>query len=348
MLKEFYISKRWVLWSWGGLAILLVSIYAQVYMSVLYNVWYGKFYDILGQKNGDVVAFWHEFAYFLKVTAFYIPLVMWTNWFTRIFAFRWRKAMTFDYISKWRFVEEEIEGSSQRIQEDAYRFARIVESLGLQVVRAVMTLIAFLPILWTLSNGVIIRIVNWTVPCINSVEGNLVYVAILTTVIGLVVSWFVGYYLPELEYNNQKCEAAFRKELVLGEDDKEKYVVTKQLARLFFGLEHNYHRLFLHYGYFDLWYNIYDQLMVILPYVIIGPSVVTGVVTFGVLVQVSNAFGKVQSSMALFIQNWVTITELRSIWRRLHEFERNIKKYDTDIAASKDTEQELYDYKEDK
>ena len=32
-----------------------------------------------------------------------------------------------------------------------------------------------------------------------------------------------GVKLPNLEYNNQKAEAAFRKELVLGEDDRENY-----------------------------------------------------------------------------------------------------------------------------
>ena len=157
-----------------------------------------------------------------------------------------------------------------------------------------MTIIAFLPILWKLSEHIVIKLVTWEVPYLATAPGNLVWVAILSTAIGLVISWFVGYYLPDLEYNNQKVEAAFRKDLVLGEDDKLRYALPKTLAKLFFGLEHNYHRLFLHYGYFDLWYNIYDQLMVILPYIVVGPSVVLGAVPLGVLIQVSNAFSKVQ------------------------------------------------------
>ena len=113
-----------------------------------------------------------------------------------------------------------------------------------------------------------------------------------------------------------------------------------------FGIEKNYHRLFLHYGYFDLWYNTYDQLMSILPYIVVGPSVVLSVVPLGVLIQVSNAFGKVHGSMSLFISNWTTITELRSIWKRLHEFEKNINNQnrdaDTDYLRRK--EMELYQY----
>jgi peptide/bleomycin uptake transporter len=68
--------------------------------------------------------------------------------------------MTFEYIPRWREVQEEIEGASQRIQEDTYRFAKIVEYLGLQIVNAFMTLVAFLPILWDLSHGISVPIIQ--------------------------------------------------------------------------------------------------------------------------------------------------------------------------------------------
>ena len=73
----------------------------------------------------------------------------------------------------------------------------------------------------------------------------------------------------------------------------------------------------------------YDQFMIIAPYLIMGPSLFTGAITLGVMVQVSNAFAKVHGGFALFLHNWTTITELRSIWKRLQEFETNLKKYKT-------------------
>jgi peptide/bleomycin uptake transporter len=262
--------------------------------------------------------------------------------------------MTFSYIPKWRNVKNEVEGASQRIQLDTERYARIVESLGLQVVRAIMTLIAFTPILWKLSEGVLIKIKDWEVPFLYNADGNLVWTAISATALGMIISWFVGWFLPGLEYKNQVVEAAYRKELAFAEDFKDEYALPKTVARLFFGLEKNYHRLFLHYGYFDLWYNAYDQVMSILPYIVVGPSVVLAIVPLGVLIQVSNAFGKVHGSMSLFISNWTTITELRSIWRRLHEFEKNIdsqnnmypvnKISNADSAYLKRKEAELYQY----
>ena len=235
---------------------------------------------------------------------------------------RWRQAMTFMYIPRWRTVEEEIEGASQRIQEDCNRFARIVESLGLQVVRAVMTLVAFIPVLWGLSEHV-------DIPFFSDIPGSLVWTALVVSVGGIVISWFVGWKLPGLEYNNQKVEAAFRKDLVLGEDDKQNYAQPETLWSLFTGIRFNYQRLYLHYGYFDTWMITYDQFMVIVPYLIVGPGLFTGAIMLGILVQVSNAFQKVHGGFALFLHNWTTITELRSIWKRLHEFERNLDKYAT-------------------
>jgi len=151
-----------------------------------------------------------------------------------------------------------------------------------------------------------------------------VWVAFATSLGSLVISWVVGIKLPGLEYNNQKVEAKFRKELVYGEDDRNNYAKPETVLQLFTGIKFNYHRLFLHYGYFDIWINIYDQFMVIVPYLVMAPGLFTGAITLGFVIQVSNAFARVHSSFSLFTQNWTTITELRSIYKRLDEFERAI------------------------
>ena len=346
MLKSFFLEKKWRLWSWGGLLLLIASLWFQVQMTVAINTWYGRFYDLL-QNAGDYVdkpqegigLFFSQLIsldYILNgfegdlsfvVIAFpYIFLAIFTGWFTRIYGLRWREAMTFNYIPKWQGVESEIEGASQRIQEDCNRFARIIESLGLQVIRALMTLIAFIPILWTLSDKV-------DIPILRDIEGSLVWFTLIISLGGIVISWFVGIKLPGLEYNNQRVEAAFRKDLVLGEDDKKNYAQTETLLELFTGIRFNYHRLYLHYGYFDGWMTTYDQFMIIAPYLIMGPGLFTGLITLGVMVQVSNAFSRVHGGFALFLHNWTTITELRSIWKRLSEFERNLEIYRRESLA---------------
>ncbi|MCF7835716.1 MAG: putative transporter [Candidatus Marinimicrobia bacterium] len=325
MIKSFFWSKKWALWAWGGVALLLVSLYAQVYMSVLFNEWYGQFYNMLQSvEKHTLQEFEKSLWYFTKIAMVAVVVGTFTSWFTRKYSLAWREAMTFDYIPRWINITSDIEGSSQRIQEDAYRWARIVESLGLQVVRAVMTLVAFLPILWHLGVGL-------NVPLIGDGPGNLVWAALIVSLGGMVISWFVGIKLPGLEYNNQKVEAAFRKELVFGEDHGESHFRKNipTLTEMFVGIKFNYNRLFLHYGYFDFWVYAYDQFMVIVPYLIAGPALFSTAITLGVVVQISNAFQKVHGSFSLFIHNWTTITELRSIWKRLHEFESNLEECKT-------------------
>jgi peptide/bleomycin uptake transporter len=318
MLKSFFLNRKYLLWAYGGLLILISSLYIQVQLTVSINKWYGKFYDMLQKATEhNVSEFWEQMYVFAEIAFPYILIATATAYFTRIYSFKWREAMTFEYLFKWRETDIDIEGSSQRMQEDIYRFAKIVESLGLQIVRAIMTLIAFLPILWEIGLKI-------DVPYLPN-EGNLVIVAIIVSIGGLIISWFVGIKLPGLEYNNQKIEASFRKELVLAENDKINFGKVETIFELFTGLRTNYYKLFNHYGYFDIWLNFFEQLMVIVPYLIVGPSLFAGAVTLGVLVQVSNAFSKVRESFSIFISNWTTITELRSIHKRLSEFEISIK-----------------------
>ncbi|ASM40684.1 putative transporter [Campylobacter sp. RM12327] len=318
MFRSFFANKKWLLWSYGGGLLLVILLYAQVQCNVMINEWYKDFYDMMQNISKHTIdEYWAQVRRFLYIAMPYVIIATLTQYFTSIYTFRWREAMTFDYINQWRGIKKDIEGSSQRIQEDIYRFAKIVESLGLIFIKAVMTLIAFLPILWHLSDGL-------SIPLFGDTKGSLVWLALIVSIGGIIVSWFVGIKLPGLEYNNQKVEAAFRKELVYAEDDKKNYGDISTLTELFTGLRFNYHRLFLHYGYFNIWLYSFEQFMVIVPHLFMGTSLFSGAITLGILIQVSNAFSQVRESFSILVSNWTTITELRSIHKRLKEFEYNI------------------------
>lgn len=318
MFRSFFANKKWLFWSYGGGLLLVILLYAQVQCNVMINEWYKDFYDMMQNISKHTIdEYWAQVRRFLYIAMPYVIIATLTQYFTSIYTFKWREAMTFDYINEWRGIKKDIEGSSQRIQEDIYRFAKIVESLGLIFIKAVMTLIAFLPILWLLSDGL-------NLPIFGDTKGSLVWLALIVSIGGIVVSWFVGIKLPGLEYNNQKVEAAFRKELVYAEDDKKNYGDISTLTELFTGLRFNYHRLFLHYGYFNIWLYSFEQFMVIVPHLFMGTSLFSGAITLGILIQVSNAFSQVRESFSILVRNWTTITELRSIHKRLKEFEYNI------------------------
>jgi peptide/bleomycin uptake transporter len=323
MIESFFKSKAWALWAYLGGLFIIVSVYSQVSLTVELNKWFGIFYDLLQKPEKSTIAEFYNLLAgtdisnpsFLLLALPFVFLAAITNWFTRIYALRWRESITFNYLKKWEKTTVNIEGASQRLQEDCNRFTRIVEDLGVQFLRALLTLIAFLPLLWDLSTHVV-------VDSIKDIEGSLCYVAALASLGGIIISWFVGFKLPGLEYNNQKVEAAFRKQLVYAEDDREQYYKEENIIELFAGVRLNYQKLYLHYGYFDIWRYLYEQFMVVVPYLIIGPSLFAGVIGLGLVVQVTNAFSKVQEGFAIFLNQWTTITELRSIWKRLHEFEK--------------------------
>lgn len=319
MFSSFFNSKKWFIWAYGGFIVIILSLVYQTHLNVAINNWYKDFYDILQKiEEHSIDEFWNGIWLFLKIAMPYVIIYTLTSFFTSHWVFRWREALTFAYMEKWRNCQNDIEGSSQRMQEDIYRFAKITESLGLAVLRAIMTLIAFIPVLWGLSKGV-------DMPIIKNIPGSLVWIALVVSIGGLIISWFVGIKLPKLEYNIQKTEAAFRKELVLAEDDKINHARPETIIELFTGLKFSFYRLFLHYGYFNIWLISFSQFMVIVPYMIMGPGLFTGAITLGILIQVSNAFSQVRTSFSVFIDNWTTITELRSIHKRLTEFEDSIK-----------------------
>ena len=324
MLRIFFGSKKWFRYAYGYGALLLLSLYLQVCVAVYLNGWYEKFYSLFQNPvPGAIHRFWELLGMFFLVV---LPLVGFlhtaTSYLARRYVFWWRWAMTENYILRWRNTTQEIEGASQRIQEDTGSFANILESLGMDFIRSIMTLIAFLPILWGLSKNIRFDLVG--LDFLNKQEGALVYIALVTSVFGLVISCIVGRKLVGLEYGNQRVEARLRKELVYGEDDRVNFAHPRKLAEMFTGIRTNHYRLYLHYGYFDMWASLYEQVIVLLPLLIVAPNcfLATGALAFGGVMQINNAFGQVYSSLSIFNKNFKRITELRSIWKRLHEFEK--------------------------
>ena len=266
------------------------------------------------QNPKDIKLFWSTLSFFFVIASISICIRVVSRYFANHYALRWRQAITEYYIPLWQKVDQEVyEGSSQRIQEDTRRFSASVEELGEQLMRSILTLIAFIPILWQLSSSINVPILKFS--------GSLVIVALSMSIGGLIISWFVGIKLPGLEYNNQKVEARFRKQLVYGEDDKQ-YASLNTLTSMFTGIRLNYSRLFLHYTYFNIWKNLYYQFNIILPYLLMGPSLFAGLISLGVIVQTGNAFAKVHEAASILLERWTEVTELRSVIKRLREFEK--------------------------
>ncbi|MGL1932541.1 MAG: peptide antibiotic transporter SbmA [Desulfotalea sp.] len=334
----FAISKhRWQLWSVLGSSLILFSTYYSVQVSVALNNWRRPFWDLIQSvlKNpasktdipvsaaplAEVTASISSEIYdlliiFAEIAFMYIFVFVITRFFVSHYIFRWRTAMNEYYTEKWKQVRH-IEGASQRVQEDTMRFASIMEGLGVSIVDAVMTLVAFLPVLWSLSQYVV------ELPIVGEISHPLFYAAIAWSIFGTGLLGLVGIKLPGLEFKNQRVEAAYRKELVYGEDDFAR-AQPQTLAELFTDVRKNYFRLYFHYMYFNVARMFYLQADNIFVMVLLIPTIAAGAIALGIFQQILTAFGQVSSSFQYLVNSWTTIVELLSVYKRLSSFEAAI------------------------
>lgn len=333
MFRSYFLSREWFLWAWPGMAFIIFGAWYLVQLSADINEWQGEFWDMIQNALGEPGTVTEEQYFdlllqFLGIALKFVVFAVVLSFFTKHWVFRWRHAMNNFYMHHWAKLRQ-VEGASQRVQEDTKRFAQIMESLGSNFVESIMTLIVFLPILWDLSKHVT------ALPWFGEVDHALLYVAILSACSGTVLLALVGIKLPGLEFNNQMVEAAYRKELVYGEDDQER-ADPPSVRTLFWNVRRNYFRLFFHYMYFDVFRISYLQLSVIIPFVALMPTVVSATITLGIMNRIVNAFNRVEASFQYLVFSWSTIVELISVYKRLRAFEAKIyNAADTDYARSR-------------
>ncbi|MBD1155926.1 putative transporter [Pelagibacterales bacterium SAG-MED16] len=319
---RFFTIKKWYLWSWIGSLIILSSLWVQVKIDVKINEWFGEFYDMiqkaLGKPNAITIEeYWASLFSFIVLAAMYVGVAVIVSYFTSHYLFRWRTAMVEYYHSVYEKARK-IEGASQRVQEDTIKFSRIMESLGTSLIEAIMILVEFMPILFGLSIGIpIFFFGDW--------EYGLIVGALLWSIGGTIFLVILGLILRlvGVEYDLQKKEAAYRKILVIAEDDGT--VRPKSIEELFDDVRSIHFLSYIRYLYFNIGRIAYLQANVLSAYVFLAPAIVAGAVTLGVMQQIIRAFGRVEGSMQYILKAWPTIIELASVYKRLREFEYKLQ-----------------------
>ena len=319
---RFFTTRDWLLWSWIGSAIILGSLWVQVIIDVKINEWFGVFYDMiqkaLAEPNAITIEeYFASLLSFITLAGIYIALYVAISFFTAHYLFRWRTATVEWYHSVYDKARK-IEGASQRVQEDTIKFTRIMEGLGTSFIESIMVLIQFVPILFGLSVGIpIFFFGEW--------EYGLIVGALIWTVGGTVFLIGLGWILRlvGVEYDLQKKEAAYRKILVIAEDNDN--VRPKTIDELFADVRSIHFLSYVRYLYFNVGRMAYLQANVLSAYVFLAPAIVAGVVTLGVMQQIIRAFGRVEGSMQYLLKAWPTIIELASVYKRLREFESKLK-----------------------
>src|SRR6201988_2517504 len=180
----------WATWSILGSALILFTSYFQVQVSGAINSWYGPFYDLVQaalSKSAPVTVeqFYGELSTFAGIALIAVVVGVLTRFFVSHYIFRWRTAMNDFYVANWPRLRT-IEGTSQRVQEDTMRFASTMEGLGVNLISAVLTLLAFLPVLVRLSSNVT------ELPLLGSIPYPLVFAAVIWSILGTGVLALIG------------------------------------------------------------------------------------------------------------------------------------------------------------
>lgn len=280
MFWFIYSPHRWQYWSILGTSLIIFVTWFLVEVGVAVNAWYAPFYDLIqtalsSPHKVTINQFYHEVGIFLGIALIAVVIGVMNNFFVSHYVFRWRTAMNEHYMAHWQHLRH-IEGAAQRVQEDTMRFASTLEDMGVSFINAIMTLIAFLPVLVTLSSHVP------ELPIVGHLPYGLVIAAIVWSLMGTGLLAVVGIKLPGLEFKNQRVEAAYRKELVYGEDDANR-ASPPTVRELFGAVRRNYFRLYFHYMYFNIARILYLQVDNVFGLFLLFPSIVAGTITLGLM-----------------------------------------------------------------
>lgn len=323
MWHFFSLRGGYFIWSWFGTLAIISAVSFTVYLDTKINAWFGKFYDQLSDaltNPGSVSLneyYGSMFEFFMIAGIYVIITVIFNSFLVNHWSFRWRQSMANYYQDHWEYGRS-IEGASQRIQEDCLKFSRAVADLGISLLESVLMLFAFLPILWGLSENIT------EIPLVGEIDHSLVWVSLVVAIFGTGILSLVGIKLPGIEYKIQVEEASYRKILVKGEDDISASP-RERVDELFDQVKQIHFVSYLHYFYFSVAKFSYLQAGVLVPYVVLAPSIIAGGLTLGIVSQTVRAFGKVSESLTYIVRSWLQIVEFISVAKRLNQYESKIR-----------------------
>ena len=318
---------------WAGRVLLGTVIAIElsvVAINVMLNQWNNRFYNALQERNWD--AFIYELGFFCVLAAIYIVLAVYQLYLNQWLQIRWRRWMTRHYLDHWlaganhyrmQLLGDAADNPDQRIAEDINMFIDRTLTISVGLLSAIVTLVSFVVILWTLSAAAPLHLfgASFTIP------GYLVWAALLYAAVGTTLTHLIGWPLVSLNFRQQRFEADFRFNLVRVRENSEQIALlggeTAERERLLdrFGyvvgnflliMQRTKKLTFLTAGY--------TQISIVFPFIVISPAYFAGAIQLGGLMQTASAFTSVQTALSFFVNAYRSLAEWRAVIARLDGF----------------------------
>src|SRR5258708_1790216 len=279
------------------------------------------FYDALQDKNYTV--FLHQLIRFSWLAGLFIVFAVYQFYLNQMLQIRWRRWLTEHYLGGWltegsyyrmQFVAGGADNPDQRIAEDVPQFIASTLNLGIGGMRAVVTLISFVAILWGLSGTLTIPGSSIRLP------GYLVWAALLYALAGTWLTDWIGRPLVRLNFDQQRYEADFRFNLVRfrenaegvalyhGEADELRTFRERfgSIVRNWWGIMRQQKRL--------TWLTAgYGQAAIIFPLIVVPPPSSRAHIFLRGLLHTAAAFGQVQDSLSFIVSSYADIAAWRAV-----------------------------------
>jgi putative ATP-binding cassette transporter len=326
-------------WAGRGLLVAVIALnLAIVGINVMLNKWNNAFYNSLQDKNYEV--FLQQLFRFTWLAGSFIVVAVYELYLNQMLQIRWRRWLTDRYLNAWleggayyrmQLVAREADNPDQRIAEDVRLFIAGASgaggTLGLAIggMRAVVTLVSFVAILWGLSGALTLPWVGLTVPA------YMVWAALLYAIVGTWLTDLIGRPLVRLNFNQQRYEADFRFSLVRFRENTEGVALYRGEADELRGFRERFAAVVKN------WWGImrqrkrltgfqsgFGQIAIIFPFVVAAPRYFRGEIPLGGLVQTASAFGQVQDSLSYIVTSYTELAEWRAVVERLAGFGRAV------------------------
>jgi len=342
MIKPYWSSQdRWA--ARGLLLAVVLLTLGMVYLTVLLNLWNNAFYSALQDKN--MAAFRGQLFRVTWLITIFIFLAVYQVYLNQMLEIRWRRWLTDRYLRAWladgayyrmQLQATETDNPDQRIAEDVHLLAAHTLGLFTGGLRAIVTLVTFVAILWGLSGSFIVPVGGFSIP----VPGYMVWVAVLYAIVGTWVTDWLGRPLVRLNFDRQRYEADFRFSLVRFRENTEGVALYRGEADEFRGFRERFEDVVRNWWgimlrekrmtYFTSGYGLGAWIV---PSIVAAPRYFRGELGLGGLMQTSQAFQQVQDALSFFVQSYKEIAAWCAVVERLAGFERALDRVRLEAAG---------------
>jgi vitamin B12/bleomycin/antimicrobial peptide transport system ATP-binding/permease protein len=303
-------------WRARGLLVLLaLLLLGQSATNVLFNEESGEFTSALAAKDG--ARFWRSIYECVVLLVVAVPIWSLYYYVRDRLGIYWRKWLTETMLDKYfshrAFFElnanPNIDNPDQRIAEDINTFTQKSLYFLLIILSALIQLVAFCGVLWTISH-------------------RLVYFLVIYAMVGsLVTAVLFGRVLVGLNFLQLKREADFRFGMVRIRENAEAIAFyqgerqeSSQVKQRFAQAFSNFKKLILWQLNLNTFQYAYSFLTIFIPSAIVAHRVLAGELEVGRAVEAAGAFTAILTALAVIVDNFDQLAKFAAGINRLDTF----------------------------